>query len=117
MLIHMLLRIFSYSIASWSILPKRYVIYAYWIPQTMVSALFLMTCLSYFRAGKERETEKRPELLLLLPPAVLSVIAMTNDLHGLVYKPSVPLSTFIVGGGTYSWGIFFYFYICGWRLP
>lgn len=64
-----------------------------------------MTCI-YIRHG-ERD-ERGREYLLLIPAAVLSLIVLTNDLHGFVYAPKVSLSEFAVKSGTYSYGFGFY---------
>ena len=105
MLLYMLLRIFKYRFAV-SVILSRYVVYAYWIPQMLIPALFLMTCLR-IRRGK-RGTGIRNERLLLIPGAALSLLVMTNDLHALVYVPRIDLSQFILDTGTYRLGPCFY---------
>ena len=52
LLLHMLLRIFNYRFA---VEPAaiRYAGYAYWIPQMVVPALFLMTCIGLRREEPE----------------------------------------------------------------
>ncbi|MBQ6602256.1 MAG: hypothetical protein IKG08_00140 [Eubacterium sp.] len=106
MLAYMLVRIFKYSIATKTILPQRYAVYGYWVPQMIVPALFLMICICV-RRGEDGK-RKVNEMLILLPAIALSVLVMTNDLHGLVYTPSVPLPSFIVDSGTYKWGSCFF---------
>ena len=105
MLFYMVLRIFAYKFA---ILPvsKRYAIYMYWIPQMLIPAIFLMTCIRIRRGRSEKGS--RNEWLLLIPASILALMAVTNDLHFLVYRPYVDLSGFTVESETYGYGIGFY---------
>ena len=105
MLLYMFLRFFRYSFAV-TTGAIRYATYAYWIPQMLISTLFLMTCIR-IRRGKQKPG-KGNEALLLVPAVFLSIMAMTNDLHGLVYIPRIPLSQFVVDTGTYAYGVGFY---------
>ena len=105
MLLHMLLRIFKYRIAV-SVIAMRYAVYAYWIPQLLIPALFLMTCIRIKRGRQEKR--KWNESLLLIPAGILVLLAMTNDLHSLTYVPKISLSEFILDTGTYSYGFGFY---------
>ena len=105
LLFYMLLRIFQYRCAV-EPLVKRYTDYAYWIPQMLVPALFFIT---FIRIWHKRDTNHlRYELLFLIPASLLSILAMTNDLHGLVYKPLIDLSHFTVSGDTYKLGPAYY---------
>lgn len=106
MLLYLTLRVFKYRIAEADAIPSRYAVYAYWIPQLMIPTLFLMTCIRIRRG--EREDDPHCEMLLLIPALILSVLVMTNDLHGFVYAPKVGISQFAVKTGTYSLGIVFY---------
>ena len=99
MLLYMLLRVFKYRFAV-DTAPIRYVVYAYWLPQTLIPTLFLMTALRVFRGGNGRR--RAPETLLLIPAGLLCALAMTNDLHFLVYLPRVELNRLILDTGTYS---------------
>ncbi|MCR5796141.1 MAG: hypothetical protein K6G61_12440 [Solobacterium sp.] len=103
MLGYMLVRIFKYRFAV-NTVTMRYAVYAYWIPQILIPALFLMTCIRIRHSGKE----SRKDNLVLIPAALLVLLAMTNDLHSLVYVPNVPLSAFDVTTGTYSYAPGFY---------
>ena len=102
MLLYMMLRIFKYRMIIDASVIERYAVYAYWIPQMLVPALFLMVCICIHRgdAGRRKINEK----LFLIPAAVLALLAMTNDLHRLIYVPSVELSSFRVESGTYTYG-------------
>ena len=105
MLLYMLLRIFKYRFA---VEPAvlRYLVYAYWIPQMLIPALFLMTCIRIRRG--ERKSGKHWEALLLIPASALALAVMTNDLHFLVYHPQIELVQFTVTTGTYTDGPLFY---------
>lgn len=97
--LYLALRVFKYRIAGDAVVSTRYAVYAYWVPQMLIPALFLMTCL-YIRRGES--AQRRGELLLLIPACALSLLALTNDLHGLIYAPRVPLSEFEVQTGAYA---------------
>ena len=105
LLLFMLLRIFAYKFAV-SAAAQRYAIYGYWIPQMLIPAVFLMTCIRIRRV--RQDSRKWNEYLLLIPAALLALMAITNDLHFLVYKPFGDLSTFTVEADTYSYGPGFY---------
>ncbi len=111
MLLYMLLRIFKYRFAVEPVM-MRYAVYAYWIPQMLIPALFLMTCI---RIRRREQEGKGREALLLIPAVLLAMAVMTNDLHGLVYTPKTDLSRFVVGSGTYTRGTAFYL-LYGWMV-
>ena len=100
MVLYLLMRVFKYRIVVFGVLPSRYCAYAYWTPQLLIPALFWMTCLRIHRG--ETKKGKWNEALLLIPAGVLALLVLTNDLHGLVYRPHVDLSVFVLETGTYS---------------
>ena len=109
MLLYQLIRIISYDIADTPV-TKRYAIYAYWLPQMIIPALFLMTCIRICRGRYEKK--KWNEILLLIPAVLIFVMAVTNDLHHFVYVPQIDISEFAVVTGTYLYGPGFYiFYV------
>ena len=85
---------------------NRWSKYAYWIPQTVNPALFLMACLRICRSGRKRQ--KRDEWPVLIPAVILSAVVMTNDLHHLVYRPRADYPELMIVTGRYSQGICFY---------
>ncbi len=104
MLMYQLLRVFKYRFVTdpaWA----RYLVYLYFAPMTLIPTLFLMTCLRIRRGDRRGRWD---EALLLIPPGLLSLLALTNDLHRWVYVPKVPLPGFVVDGGTYRYGPLFY---------
>ena len=105
MLMYMLLRIFRYRFAVEPAV-QCHTIYAYWIPQMVIPALFLMTCIRIRRG--DRKTHKQWEYLILIPAVLLASAVLTNDLHLLVYRPKTDLSVFVVDSGTYTYGPLFY---------
>lgn len=111
MLIYQLLRIFKYRFAVENVL-LRYTAYAYFVPMTMIPTFFLMTCLCIRRGNR---TGRWHEALLLVFPGALSLLALTNDLHGLVYARKIELAEFTVSTGTYKSGPVFYM-IYGWMI-
>ena len=111
MLLYQLLRIFKYRFAVETAL-RRYTAYLYFLPMTLIPTLFLMTCLCIRRGNRPG---RRHEALLLIVPALLSLLALTNDLHGLVYTPKIDLAEFTVSSGTYRSGPVFYL-IYGWMI-
>ena len=117
MLFYMVLRIVKYRFAMDPV-SMRYAVYAYWIPQLLIPAFFLKTCLHIRRGERSRkgrglqEANARSVLLrnlcVFLPPCLLSLLVMANDLHALVYVPLVDLSEFELATGTYRLGPVFY---------
>ena len=105
MLLYMLLRIIKYRFLTDAVL-IRYACYAYWIPQLLTPALFLMACIEIRRGS--RAQGGRLGLLLLIPASVLALLVMTNDLHRLVYVPRIDPAQFMLETDTYSLGPVFY---------
>ena len=54
MLFYMLLRIFNYRFVVEDAV-KRYAVYAYWVPQLLIPALFLLACLRMRRGEEDRK--------------------------------------------------------------
>ena len=104
LLFYQLLRVFCYRFATEPAV-MRYLIYLYFIPMTLIPTLFLMTCLRIRRGNRAAHGN---EALLLAPPVLLSLTALTNDLHFFVYRPKGPLAAFAVNTGTYTHGPVFY---------
>ncbi len=104
LLFYQLLRVFCYRFAAEPAV-MRYLIYLYFIPMTLIPTLFLMTCLRIRRGNRPSCWN---ETLLLVPPVLLSVVVLTNDLHFWVYRPTIPLPSFAVDTGTYTHGPAFY---------
>ena len=104
MIFYLILRVYKYRIAgvdagirlSW---------YAYYIPMTVIPALFLMVCICIHRGAAKTKVDER---LFIIPATVLSGIIITNDLHHLVFVPEPGLDNFIGKSGTYTYGIPFY---------
>lgn len=106
MALYLLMRVFKYRIVVYGVLPSRYCAYAYWTPQMLIPALFWMTAIRIRRG--ETEKGKWNEALLLIPACAVSIMALTNDLHGFVYQPKIALSAFVLETGTYSLNTGFY---------
>lgn len=89
-----------------SVVLLRYAWYLYYVPMTLMPALFLMMCIRVDRRGKGRFDER----LLLIPAAVIILLFLTNDLHFLAFRPTKGL--FIMNGGddTYTNGPLIYVY-------
>lgn len=104
MIFYLILRVYKYRIAgvdagirlSW---------YAYYIPMTVIPAMFLMICICIHRGAAKPKVDER---LFIIPAAALSGIIITNDLHHLVFMPEPGLDNFIGKSGTYTYGIPFY---------
>ena len=100
MLLYQLLRIFKYRFLVDPV-TIRYAVYLYCPLRTLIPAFFLMTCQRIRRGNRPGSWN---EALLLVLPALLSLTALTNDLHFWVYRPRIDLSSFIVDSGTYATG-------------
>ena len=92
LIFYQLLRVFMYRFATEPAV-MRYLCYLYFAPMTLVPTFFLMTCLRIRRGNRPGRLD---EALLLIPPVLLSLTALTNDLHFLVYRPKIALSAFAV---------------------
>ena len=101
MLFYLMARAFKYRMILTAAAPLRYATYTYLPPMALVPALFLMTCLRISRCGARGAWDER---LLLIPALIMSVLALTNDLHGLVYVPRVDMSTFTIDYDSYRQG-------------
>ena len=104
MIFYLILRAYKYRIAgvdagiriSW---------YAYYIPMTVIPALFLMVCICIHRGATKPKVD---EGIFIIPAAILSGIIITNDIHYLVFVPEPGLDNFIGKSVTYTYGIPFY---------
>lgn len=113
MIIYMLQRVFRYRAVIDSLFVYRSMAYIYYIPLVMIPSFLFAVAVS-LRAGNTRSGRVIEKVIIIISAAV-SVIALTNDLHHLVYIPTVELSVFDMGNNTYSWGIGFYF-IYAWMI-
>ncbi len=104
MIFHLVLRAYKYRIAGTDA-GLRMAWYAYYIPMTFIPAMFLLICIRIRQGSK---TAKFDERLLLIIPAALSAVFMTNDLHHLVFVPEPGITNFIGKSGTYTYRITFY---------
>ena len=111
LLLYQLLRVLAYRCAT-EPTAIRYLNYLYFIPMPMIPTLFLMTCL---RIRRGNTPGRWSEALLLIPPVLLSLTALTNDLHFQVYRPKTDLAAFAVSSGTFTHGPFF-FAIYAWMI-
>lgn len=105
MIAWLLTRIVVYDYNAGTLL-ERYLIYAYWTPQMLIPALFLLLSLQ-IRQGHAGKRRRNPALVLI-PGAVFALLAWTSDLHRLIYRPTVPLASFHVKTGTYGYGPLFW---------
>ena len=111
LLLYQLLRVFAYRCAT-KPAAIRYLCYLYFGPMTLIPTLFLMTCLRIYRGNRPGRWD---EALLLIPPVLLSLLALTNDLHFLMYRPKIDPAAFAVDTGTYTHGPVF-FAIYAWMM-
>ena len=105
-----LIRIVKYDYNNGTLI-VRYLCYAYWTPQMLIPALFLRLSLR-IRRGPGEQRSWGPSLALI-PGLVFALLAWTGDLHRLIYRPTVPLSSFRVETGTYAYGPAFWL-MMGW---
>ena len=104
LLLYQLLRVFKYRFATEPTM-TRYLAYLIFAPMTLIPTLFLITCL---RIRRGNQPGRLDDALLLIPPCLLSLLAITNDFHFGVYAPKVILSDFAVVTDTYTRGPVFY---------
>ena len=113
MILYLLIRVFRYRVIVNANIPGRYSSYIYFIPLLMIPSLFVMTAIDIALADKR--AGKRITNAVLISAVILSGLALTNDLHFLVYRPKVELSEFGMAGGSYYQGPGF-FLIWGWII-
>ena len=100
----LLLRVFRYRAVAAETLLSRFAAYAYWLYTLLIPTLFFMTALRLQRG--EGKDQKNREAWLLVPALFLCLLALTNDLHSLVYLPkALPFDVLL---GTYAYGAGFY---------
>ncbi|MBO4473571.1 MAG: hypothetical protein J5750_01520 [Clostridiales bacterium] len=103
---YILLRAFKYRAVIESPWANRYCNYGYFIPLLIIPTMLLVTAMSMVFGG---EHGRKRERLIIFLAFMISMLAMTNDLHHLVYVPKDPTQPFTVADGTYRWGPCFYF--------
>ena len=113
MLVYLLIRVIRYRVLISSNIVGRYTAYLYFIPLLLIPTLLVITGIE-LSFGKRRFAG-RIEYALFASAIVLTLLALTNDLHFLVYRPKVDYSEFRMDGGTYSQGPGF-FIIWGWII-
>ena len=106
MIVYILQRVFKYRLVVHSVIMLRYVVYLYYIPLVMMPALLLATAIDLSYGNTK--TGKIFEKVTIALGGAVSLIAITNDLHFLVYRPKTDLSVFDVSNGSYTWGAGFY---------
>ena len=104
MLVYLLIRIFKYRFVVEPLI-FRYAVYAFWVPQILIPALFLITCIAISH-GEKRGKGSRVFLLVLA--CILGLTVMTNDLHSLVYIAKTDITEISLDSGTYIHGPVFY---------
>ncbi len=105
MIVYLLVRVLRFRILT-DVVVRRYTDYLYNPPMILVPTLFLVTCIRISRG--EEDGKRGIERLLLAAAGILSLLILTNDLHRLFYRPTVPLPEFHGIVGTYTYGPLFY---------
>ena len=113
MIVYLLQRVFRYRVVITSMFVYRSMAYVYYIPLVMIPSLLFATAVNLGLGNKR--SGRTVEKIIIATACVVSAIALTNDLHHLVYIPKVALSEFNMGNNTYSWGIGFYI-IYAWMI-
>lgn len=104
MLLYLGLRVYKYRVAV-SVAALRLTWYAFYLPMTVIPALFWMVCVRIARGETGRGWDER---ILLIPAALLSVLILTNDLHHLVFVPKPGIGDWYGSSGTYTYRLPFY---------
>ena len=113
MILYMLQRVFRYREVLSSVIVYRSMAYIYYIPLVMIPSLLFATAVSIGFGDKKKG--RTIENIIIVTAGLVSAMAVTNDLHHLVYVPKVPLSEFNMDNNTYTWGIGFYV-AYGWMI-
>lgn len=104
MLLYLCLRVYKYRVAV-SVAALRLTWYAFYLPMTVIPALFWMVCVRIARGESDRGWDER---ILLIPAALLSVLILTNDLHHMVFVPKPGIGDWYGSSGTYTYRLPFY---------
>ena len=113
MILYIMQKVVRYRLVVDSVAAYRFMGYFYFLPLVAMPTLLLVTAID-LRYGNSKKSNIVERIILALSAAV-SLFALTNDLHHLVYVPTVDLSVFDMGNNTYTWGIGFYA-IYGWII-
>ncbi len=84
----------------------RYAWYLYYVPMTLMPALFLMTCIRIERGENSRFDER----LLLILTGVIILLFLTNDLHYFAFRPVGEQNQITGANGSYTNAPLFYIY-------
>ena len=87
MILYILQRVVRYRLLINSVIAYRYLGYFYFIPLIMMPSLLLVTAI-HLKYGDNKISNNIEKVVIILAVAV-SLIALTNDLHRLVYVPKV----------------------------
>lgn len=102
----MLLRTIRYRlIGEMDYTSEEVLFYLYYIPRTLLPALFLMVCIRIERKPKGRLDER----LVLIPAFIIMIVILTNRLHHFAFLP-VPDKPLTGDTFTYTDGWFVYVY-------
>ena len=113
MIIYLLQRVFKYRMVYYSVTMTRYVSYSYFVPMVLVPTVFLMMSVNLVSGNSSKGN--MIERIILFLGIIIAVLPLTNDIHGLIYTPTVDIAEFDISSGTYSWGPLFYG-IYGWMI-
>ena len=113
MILYILQKVVRYRLVVDSVAAYRFMGYFYFLPLVAMPTLLLVTAID-LRYGNSKKSNIVERVILAVSAAV-AALALTNDIHHLVYVPTVDLSVFDMGNNTYTWGIGFYA-IYGWII-
>ena len=105
MIFYMAVRLFKYRIATDSVLLQRYGWYLYYIPNILIPVLFAMSCISIEHGQQHR---RWVSAVLIGVSLVLVMVVLLNDVHRLVFIPTVDMSALYGQSGGYTYGVLFY---------
>lgn len=105
MLAFLLLRTVKFRISDYDDTFQRYCWYAYNLPLMLGTTLFWMTALRVRRQGKRGRFDER---WLLVPALLLALLALTNDLHQLAYRPKLYEGEWILSDAKHRYGPVYY---------
>lgn len=97
LLLFLFTQTFKYEFVLNDTTPSRYLWYAYYVPISFVPTLLLLSTL--YMGRRQNEAVDRRWYLLLVVPAVLSTLMLTNDFHQLAFRFDYDL---IGGAGVYN---------------
>lgn len=102
----------KYKLVASNVYILRSLWYLYYVAWVLIVLILFFTAICLNKQSTEKTIRRRK--LLFIPAALLILLFITNDLHGLAFSLKDPLTS-TGASGSYSYGIIYYIYLA-WLL-